>query len=59
MAFCSESDGGGGVNLKCVDAFAVLGGANDRKLHVLATKHKANTYSEQLIHSDDCVSIGS
>jgi hypothetical protein len=26
-------------------------------LHVFATKHKANTYSEQLIHSDDCVSI--
>jgi hypothetical protein len=26
-------------------------------LHVFATKHKANTYSEQLIHCDDCVSI--
>jgi hypothetical protein len=26
-------------------------------LHVFATKQKADTYSEQLIHSDDCVSI--
>jgi hypothetical protein len=35
----------------------VLEWANDMKLHVFATKHKANTYSEKLIHSDDCVSI--
>jgi hypothetical protein len=47
----------GGVNLKCIDAYAVLEWANDTKLHVFATKHKANTYSEQLIHSDDSVSI--
>jgi hypothetical protein len=46
-----------GVNLKCIDAYAVLEWANDTKSHVFATKHKANTYSEQLIHSDDCVSI--
>jgi hypothetical protein len=46
-----------GVNLECIDAYAVLEWANDTKLHVFATKHKANTYSEQLIHSDDCVSI--
>jgi hypothetical protein len=46
-----------GVNLKCIDAYAVLEWANDTKLHVFATKHKANTYSEQLIHLDDCVSI--
>jgi hypothetical protein len=46
-----------GVNLKCIDAYAVLEWANDTKLHVFATKHKANTYSKQLIHSDDCVSI--
>jgi hypothetical protein len=46
-----------GVNLVCIDAYAVLKWANDTKLHVFSTKHKANTYSEQLIHSDDCVSI--
>jgi hypothetical protein len=40
---CSESDGG--VNLKCIDAYAVLEWENDTKFHVLsiATKHKANT----------------
>jgi hypothetical protein len=53
MAFCR------GVNLKCIDAYAVLEWANDTKFHVFATKHKANTYSEQLINSDDCVSIQS
>jgi hypothetical protein len=42
-----------GVNLKCIDAYAVLEWANDTKLHVFAT----NTYSEKLILSDDCVSI--
>jgi hypothetical protein len=46
-----------GVNPKCIDAYAVLEWANDTKLHVFATKHKANTCSEQLTHSDDCVSI--
>jgi hypothetical protein len=46
-----------GVNLECIHAYAVLEWANDTKLHVFATKHKANTYSEQLVHSDDCVSI--
>jgi hypothetical protein len=46
-----------GVNLKCVDAYAVLEWANYTKLHVFATKDKANTYSEKSIHSDDCVSI--
>jgi hypothetical protein len=46
-----------GVNLECIDEYAVVESANDTKLHVFATKHKANTYSEQLIHSDDCVSI--
>ena len=54
MAFCTFW---WGVNLKCIDAYAVLEWANDMKLHVFATKHKANTYSENLIHSDDCVSI--
>jgi hypothetical protein len=54
MAFCTFWRG---VNLKCIDAYAVLEWANDMKLHVFATKHKANTYSEKLIHSDDCVSI--
>jgi hypothetical protein len=37
--------------------FSIFFPVNDTKLHVFATKHKANTYSEQLIHSDDCVSI--
>jgi hypothetical protein len=32
-----------GVNLKCIDAYAVLEWENDTKFHVLATKHKANT----------------
>ena len=31
--------------------------ANDMKLHVFDTKHKANTYYEHLIRSDDCASI--
>jgi hypothetical protein len=35
--------GGGGGNLKCIDAYAVLGGENDTKFHVFVTKHKANT----------------
>jgi hypothetical protein len=37
MVFCR------GVNLKCIDAYAVLEWANDTKLHIFATKHKANT----------------
>jgi hypothetical protein len=32
-----------GVNLKCIDAYAVLEWENDTKFHVFATKHKANT----------------
>jgi hypothetical protein len=32
-----------GANLKCIDAYAVLEWKNDTKLHVCATKHKANT----------------
>ena len=40
---------GGGVNYGCTDAYAVLDGANDMKLHVFTTKHKANTYREHLI----------
>ena len=40
-----------GVNLNCIDVYAVLERANNRKLHVFATKHEANTYS------DDDVSI--
>ena len=45
------------VNFNCIDVYAVLERANDRKLHVFATKHEANTYSEHLIHSHDDVSI--
>ena len=45
-----------GVNLS-IDAHAVLEQANDIKLHVFATKHKANTYHEHLIYCDDCVPI--
>jgi hypothetical protein len=41
-ALCSESDGGG-VNLKCIDAHAVMEWENDTKFHVFVTKHKANT----------------
>ncbi len=41
----------------CIDVYAVLERANDRKLHVFAAKHEANTYSEHLIHSHDDVSI--
>ena len=32
-----------GVNLKCIDAYAVLECENDTKCHVFATKHKVNT----------------
>ncbi len=37
--------------------YAVVERANDRKSHVFATKHKANTYSERAIHSHDDASI--
>ncbi len=45
-----------GVNVNCIDVYAVLERANDTKLHVFATKHQANTYSEHLSHSRDDVS---
>ncbi len=45
------------VNRNCIDVYAVLERANDRKLHVFATKHEANTYSEHLIHSHEDISI--
>jgi hypothetical protein len=32
-----------GVNLKCIDAYAVLEWENDAKFHVFVTKYKANT----------------
>ena len=38
-----------GVILSCTDVYAVAEWANDMKLHVFATKHKANTYHEHLI----------
>ena len=47
----------GGVNLNSIDVYAVMDSANDMKLHVFDTKHKANTYYEHLIRSDDCASI--
>ena len=46
-----------GVSLNCIDVYAVLERANDRKFHVFATKNEANTYSEHFIHSHDDVSI--
>ena len=38
-----------GVNHGCIDAYGVLELANDMKLQIFATKHKANTYHEHLI----------
>ena len=38
-----------GVNLDCIYAYVVLEWANDMKLQVFMTKHKANTYDEHLI----------
>ena len=40
-----------GVNLGCIHAYAVLAWTADMimKLHVFATKHKANTYYGHLI----------
>ena len=46
-----------GVNLNCIDVYAVLERANDKKLHVFATKHEANIYREHLIPSHDDVSF--
>ena len=46
-----------GVNLNSIDVYAIMDRANDMKLHVFDTKHKANTYYEHLIRSDDCASI--
>jgi hypothetical protein len=31
------------LNLKCIDAYAVVEWENDTKFHVFATEHKANT----------------
>jgi hypothetical protein len=31
-----------GVNLKCIDAYAVLEWENDTQFYVFATKHKVN-----------------
>ncbi len=45
-----------GVNLNCIDVYTLLQrekSENDRKLHVFATKHEANTFSEHLINSYD------
>ena len=46
-----------GMNLGCIESYAVLEWANDMKLLVFATKHKANRYHEHLIQSDDSVLI--
>ena len=55
MEICSKSEWG--VNLNCIDVYAVSVRANDRKLHVFAAKHEANTDSEHLFHTQDDVSI--
>ena len=34
-----------GVNLNCIDVYDVLERANDRKLHVFATKHEVNIFN--------------
>lgn len=39
-----------GVNLSCTQVYPVLEWASDTTLHVLATKHKVNTYCEYLIY---------
>ena len=41
-----------GVNVNCTDAYAVVEWENNMKLHIFATKHKANTYYEHSIHYD-------
>ena len=50
VSLCKYAVNLSGVNLNCIGVFAVLARANDRKLHVFATKHEANTYSEHSIH---------
>ena len=45
-----------GVNLKCIGDYAAQKWKNDSKLHIVSTKHKADTHNEHLTHSDDCVS---
>ena len=55
MQICSKSEWGSTSTV--LNVYAVLERANDRKLHVFATKHEANTYNEHLIHSHDDVSI--
>ena len=39
------------------DDYAVLERKNLTKLHILAAKHKVNTYCEKLFPSDDCASM--
>ena len=38
-----------GINVGCIDAYAVVERASDMQLHVFVTKHKTNTYNEHLI----------
>ena len=45
-----------GVNPKRIDDYAVLKETNLTKLYTFGVKYKINTYSEELFHSDDCVS---
>lgn len=40
------------VKLRCLDDYAAWELAIDIKLHTFASKHKANTYSPELTHSD-------
>ncbi len=56
MQICSKSEWGSTPTV-LMFLKAVLERATDRKLHVFATKHEANTYSEHLIYSRDDVSI--
>ncbi len=53
VSLCKYAVNLSGVNVNCIDVYAVLERANDRKLHIFATKHEANTYSEHLIHAHD------
>ena len=43
-------------NLKYIDDYAAQEWENYSKLHIFATNHKADTYSEHLTHSDGCIS---
>ena len=38
-----------GVNLGCIDAYAIPEWMRNMKLYLFATKHKVNTYHEHLI----------